>query len=138
MSAKDTIHDAVRNALVKDGWKITHDPYTIKYRGDVLKADLAAERLIAADRGPDRIAVEVKSFSGPSVLYDFEQAAGQFMLYRAVMTRVDPDRRLVLAVADRGYKAIQRKASAVLVIEVHHIPLLVVSLTTEEVIRWTS
>ena len=29
MSAKDAIHDAVMNALVKDGWTITDDPYTI-------------------------------------------------------------------------------------------------------------
>ncbi len=26
MPARDIHHDAVRNALVKDGWAITHDP----------------------------------------------------------------------------------------------------------------
>jgi hypothetical protein len=30
MPAKDVYHDAVRNALVKDGWTITADPYPIK------------------------------------------------------------------------------------------------------------
>ncbi|MEN9613683.1 MAG: XisH protein [Bacteroidota bacterium] len=27
--ARDIYHSNVRNALVKDGWKITHDPYMI-------------------------------------------------------------------------------------------------------------
>ncbi|CCQ59468.1 hypothetical protein CWATWH0005_1292 [Crocosphaera watsonii WH 0005] len=26
MPAKDIYHDAVKNALIKDGWKITDDP----------------------------------------------------------------------------------------------------------------
>jgi hypothetical protein len=31
MPALDTIHDAVKNALIKDGWSITADPYMIEY-----------------------------------------------------------------------------------------------------------
>nr|WP_017306237.1 element excision factor XisH family protein [Spirulina subsalsa] len=30
MAAKDTYHEAVKNALIKDGWIITFDPYPIK------------------------------------------------------------------------------------------------------------
>ncbi len=48
--AKDIIHDAVKNALIKDGWTITHDPFTIAYEEVSLSADLAAERPIAAER----------------------------------------------------------------------------------------
>jgi hypothetical protein len=29
--AKDIIHDAVKSALIKDGWTITADPYYLKY-----------------------------------------------------------------------------------------------------------
>ena len=130
MSAKDAIHDAVRNALVKDGWTITEDPYRIRYQGDRLYADLAAEKVIAAERGPDRIAVEIKTFGGPSVLYDFEQAMGQFLLY--------PGRRIVLGVSDIGYKALQSEPSVLLTLERRHIPLVVIALDTEEVVRWTS
>ena len=43
MSAKDVYHESVRNALVKDGWTITDDPFTIEYKGARLQADLAAE-----------------------------------------------------------------------------------------------
>jgi hypothetical protein len=48
--AKDKIHGAVKSALIKDGWTITADPFLIEL-GDVdLKADMAAERTIAAER----------------------------------------------------------------------------------------
>jgi len=33
MPAKDVIHDAVRNALVKDGWTISDDLLRLKYSG---------------------------------------------------------------------------------------------------------
>jgi hypothetical protein len=43
MPAADQIHDAVKRALVKDGWTITDDPYVIRYEDATLYADLAAE-----------------------------------------------------------------------------------------------
>jgi hypothetical protein len=36
MPAKDIYHDAVKNALIKDGWTITADPYYIIYGTDLL------------------------------------------------------------------------------------------------------
>lgn len=50
MPAKDIYHDAVKNALIKDGWLIIADPYIIKYEDAELYADLAAEKPIAAER----------------------------------------------------------------------------------------
>ncbi|EAW34826.1 hypothetical protein L8106_18272 [Lyngbya sp. PCC 8106] len=50
MPAKDLYHDAVKKALIKDGWVITDDPYFIKYEDAELYADLAAEKPIAAER----------------------------------------------------------------------------------------
>gem|GEM_PF-4623045 len=29
--AKDIYHDSCKNALIKDGWTITHDPYSMKW-----------------------------------------------------------------------------------------------------------
>ena len=48
MPAKDIYHDAVKNALIKDGWRITADPYYIIYKKLRLVADLGAERSISA------------------------------------------------------------------------------------------
>jgi hypothetical protein len=57
MARLDKIHNAVKNALVKDGWDITDDPYTIRYEEMTLQADLAAERTIAAERAGRKIVV---------------------------------------------------------------------------------
>jgi predicted RecB family endonuclease len=62
MSAKDIFHEVVKRALQKDGWQITHDPLSISVGGVNMSIDLGAERLIAAEREGEKIAVEVKSF----------------------------------------------------------------------------
>ena len=56
MPAKDFIHNTVKNALIKDGWTITNDPYTIRYEDDSVYADLGAERPFAAERAGQKIA----------------------------------------------------------------------------------
>ena len=50
MPAKDKYHNQVRTALVKDGWKITHDPYFLKVEGVTFPVDLGAEKLLAAEK----------------------------------------------------------------------------------------
>lgn len=61
MSKRDKFHDIVKQALEREGWTITHDPYVFK-TDPKLAADLGAERLMAAERGYERIVVEIKSF----------------------------------------------------------------------------
>lgn len=60
--AKDLIHDAVREALKNDGWTITHEQYSIRYKTLKLSVDLAAEQTLAAERAGRKIAVEVRVF----------------------------------------------------------------------------
>ncbi|MEM9004105.1 MAG: element excision factor XisH family protein, partial [Cyanobacteria bacterium P01_F01_bin.86] len=43
---KDAFHSAVKTALVKEGWTITHDPYEIAVGGVEMYIDLGAERII--------------------------------------------------------------------------------------------
>ena len=100
MPAHDRDHDAVCAALIADGWTITGDPLHLRYAGDDLYIDLAAERLIAAEKGPQRIAVEIKSFRGPSEFADLHVAVGQFVVYREVLSEMDPQRELYLAVTE--------------------------------------
>ena len=64
MPARDTYHDAVCKALVKDGWTITDDPLRLVWGKKDYYVDLGAERILAAERHGRRIAVEVKSFVG--------------------------------------------------------------------------
>ncbi|AFY31445.1 XisH protein [Calothrix sp. PCC 7507] len=41
MSARDLFHDAVKNALKKEEWVITHHPLEIEFEKVTLKIDLA-------------------------------------------------------------------------------------------------
>src|SRR4028119_666306 len=110
MPAKDTYHNAVKNALLKDGWTITADPYFIKYEDAELYADLAAEKPIAAEPQGQKIVVEIKSFIGRSLMYDFHAALGQYIVYRNLIQLTAPEYTLYLAIDDVVYKEFfQRK-----------------------------
>ncbi len=78
---KDIFHNAVKAALQKDGWTITHDPYSLAVGGVEMYIDLGAEQLLGAERDDTRIAVEIKSFIGTSPISEFHTAHGQFIDY---------------------------------------------------------
>lgn len=137
MPAKDLYHDAVKHALQKDGWTITHDPYRLKLaRGKNLFVDLGAERLMAAERGLEKIAIEVKSFRSASDMRDLEDAVGQFVLYEHLLTRYDPDRTLYLAVPDEVHTSIFEEEAGAVLIEDRVIRLLTFSSTEESILQW--
>ncbi|GAB4046229.1 element excision factor XisH family protein [Spirosoma litoris] len=98
MPAKDAYHDIVRTALEKESWLITHDPFRVVLGRRKGYIDLAAEKLLAAQRGTQKIAVEIKSFLGASTLDEFEDALGQFLIYKVALENDEPDRQLYLAV----------------------------------------
>lgn len=60
---RDNIYDAVKNALVRKGWIITNDPLFLEYGDEYMDVDLGAERLLAAERSEERIAVERQQMS---------------------------------------------------------------------------
>lgn len=104
MSARDAFHQIVRTALDKDGWKITHDPYPLQAGSLNLAIDLGAEKIIAAERANQKIAVEIKSFLGASKISEFYGALGQFIAYRSALNLQESDRILYLAVSSDIYE----------------------------------
>jgi hypothetical protein len=136
MPALDKIHAAVRNALIKDGWTITHDPFTIQYKDVELFADLGAERPLAAERREQRIVVEIKSFLGPSLQRDWQSALGQYVIYRDLLAVLAPERELFLAVSGAVQIGFFERESVQLVVQNNRIKLVVVDLDTEEILRW--
>ncbi|MDZ8241894.1 MAG: element excision factor XisH family protein [Nostoc sp. ChiQUE01a] len=44
--AKDRYHQNLKNALIKDGWTITDDPFHLKWGKKDLYVDLGAEKLL--------------------------------------------------------------------------------------------
>ncbi len=98
MPAKDFYHDTVKKALIKDQWKITHDPLTLKLGKKDFYVDLGASNLLAAEKEARKIAVEIKSFTGRSDINDLEKALGQYVLYHDILSEIEPSRDLFLAV----------------------------------------
>ncbi len=135
MPAKDTYHDAARNALVKDGWSITDDPFPMTWGENVMYVDFAAEQLLAAQRSNRRIAVEVKSFLGKSFMTDLERALGQFVLYRAVLARREPDRELLLAIPF-DVAAIFKEPLGQLLVESNLVRAIIFDPVEEVITRW--
>lgn len=136
MSAKDKIHETVKQALINDGWIITHDPFTIAYGDDTVFADLAAERPFTAERDGEKIIVEVKSFVGRSTIQDFKTALGQYMLYLPAISRLAPTYKLYVAIGEATYYSDLQRDIVKLAVEAYHLPLIVVNLAKEEVTKW--
>lgn len=138
MSARDTFHQLVRNALENDGWTITQDPCHIDLGFVDFYIDLGAERLIAATREGEKIAVEIKTFLAPSTISEFHTAIGQFINYRIALEEDDPDRLLYLAVPLDIYKRFFKYPFIQTVIRRNQVPLLVYDTEEQEVIQWIS
>jgi len=136
MPAKDIYHNEVKNALLKDGWTITADPYFIKYEDAELYADLAAEKPIAAQRQGQKIVVEIKSFIGRSLMYDFHGALGQYMVYRNLIQLTDPEYKLYLAIDDLVYNNFFQRKSIQLITNENKLLLIVVEMEKEEILQW--
>ena len=136
MPAKDIYHETVKNALVKDGWIITHDPLHLKWGTDHLYVDLGAEQLLTAEKGNRKIAVEVKSFTSHSNLADLENALGQYILYRNIIEELEPNRALYLAIHEEVFATVFEDSLGQMLIRKNHLKLVVFSKTEEEIIKW--
>jgi hypothetical protein len=134
--AKDLYHDAVKNALIKDGWLIIADPYIIKYEDAQLYADLAAEKPIAAERQGDKIVVEIKSFVGKSQMYDFHNALGQYIVYRNLIQVSEPEFNLYLAIDDIVYLNFFQRPSVQLIVNHNNLQLIIVDMQQEQIVQW--
>ena len=136
MPARDAIHDAVKAALTKDGWTITHDPYLLPFGDRDVYADLGAERAFAAERDDEKIAVEVKSFLGASEIHDLEVALGQFVFYRHLLSAREPHREMWLAIPEEAYISVLGDVAGTELLAGIGVKLLTVDPDNEEIVRW--
>jgi hypothetical protein len=146
MPQRDTIHNLVKQAIIKDGWEITDAPYIISYGERFLFVDIGAResdgleqiqgQFIGAKQDNSRIAIEIKEFRGKSVIADLEQAIRQYVLYRLLLAQVDPEREIYLAITDLTYNEIFSEPIGKVVISDLPLKLLVVDLERAEVKQW--
>lgn len=137
MPAKDFYHDFFIQSLVKEGWTITNDPLTLSYGNRDLYVDLGAERtVIAAERDKEKIAVEIKSFIGASPVRDLETAVGQYGIYQSVLSEIEPDRVLYLAVPLRVHEGILSERLGRRILTNLNIRLIVFDHKNERIVKW--
>lgn len=136
MPARNRYHRQLRNALESDGWTITHDPFHLKWGARDLLVDLGAEKLLGAEKGTRRLAVEVQSFLGASVVEDLEHAVGQFTVYRKVLARVEPERELYVAVRQVTFANLFEEPLGQLMLDEDSLRLLVFDPEKEAILRW--
>jgi hypothetical protein len=138
MAARDAFHDAVKTALIKDQWRVTDDPLLLQVGGVDMYVDLGAEKLLAAEKDHQQIAVEVKSFLGPSLVSDFHLALGQFLNYRLALSQQDPERSLYLAVPRETFTTFFALPFIQAAVQQYQLSLLVYDTEREEVVQWIS
>lgn len=134
--ALDKIHKDVKTALEKEGWKITKDPYLIPSGGINFKIDLESEKVIAAEKNGDRIAVEVKSLVGTSLVYAFYPAFGQYLFYRDALNDEGIDQEVYMAISNVSFIRINRIPFLRKRIKQYNIKFIVVDTYKQKIIKW--
>jgi len=134
--AKDLLHDAVKETLIKDGWTITHDPYQMRDYDPEWEVDFGAEKIIAAERGAEKIAVEAKSFLETSFAHEFHGVLGQYLDYRSGLKRLEPDRKLFLAVPVEIWDAEFHRVGIVNSLNDYHVMLFVYDPISKIIQQW--
>jgi hypothetical protein len=135
MPARDTYHQQARRALVKDGWRITHDPLSLRYKGAAVFIDLGAEKRLPEAQGERLVAIEIKLLSDP-LMSEFEKAVGQYQLYRFMLRRKGLAHELFLALPQETYDSLRQLPALLEFLAEAQISLLVFDVAGEEILQW--
>jgi hypothetical protein len=111
-------------------------PLILLPESDNIAIDLGAEKLIIAQKGLEKIAVEIKSFTRPSIFYEFHQALGQYFNYETALIESREERTLYLAISGLVYDRLMESHVISKSLERIQMKLLVVNIEKEEIIRW--
>ncbi len=96
----------------------------------------AMKAILAAEKDNRQIAVEVQSFLGESFVRSLQEAVGQYVVYREVMTQREPDRVLYMAVSDETYETILSDRLGQFIVARLRLRLLVFDPVQQRIIQW--
>jgi Holliday junction resolvase-like predicted endonuclease len=131
MSRKDKVHDAARIALENDGWKITHDPYTVVLPERYLFIDLRAEK-----DGEQVILVEIKGFEQKSQVEALAAAAGKYMMYRTALRAASIEGVLYLAIPVSAFEGIIGETLGEELVNEYDVRIVVFDPEKKVIVRW--
>ena len=136
MPAKDIYHDTVKNALIKDGWTITDDPLSLKVGKKDIFIDLAANKLLVAQKQDTKIAVEVKSFIGSSEIEDLKNALGQYILYDKILRAKLSKRSLYLAISKDIFEGLFSEEIGQILLSDNSLKMIIFDPEMEMITQW--
>ncbi len=136
MPQYDLYHNEVKNALIKDGWVITDDPFTLEYKGLRLYADLGAEKLFAAEKNHEKIVIEIKVFNSPSLITELEKTLGEYNIYLSVLRRTNPEHKLYLAITETVHTDFFKKPAIQDILSDQQINYLIFDPNQEVIVQW--
>ncbi len=126
----------MKTALIKDGWTITNDPLIIRIDRIKLEIDLGAEKVLAAEKDEQQIAIEIKGFINPDAINDFHGALGQFLNYRLALQMTESSRILYLAVPIDVFNTFFQERFTQAAIEVYDLKIIVYDPNLKEIVQW--
>ena len=136
MPTPDLYHDVVRNALRKDGWRITHTALQLKARAEASAEELWEGPWLIADKDERKVAVAVSSLVGHSNLADVLQTWRRLALSRSQLHTMDADRVVYLAVRQATYSACFGGTEGDLLLAKEHMQLLIFDPRAEVIVQW--
>ena len=137
MPAIDQCASQIIRVLQDAGWNVTHSPFAIKIeksRTGYIFADL---RLEHGQTEETVFVVEIKCFqSTRTVLEEFYQAIGQYVVYRSALRSSQIRLPIYLALPLRIYESFFQRALIKSVLNEIEMNLVVIDLQKEEVSQW--
>ena len=99
--------------------------------------DIGAERnMLAAQKGTEKIAVEIKSFLGFSDVDQFEDALGQYLLYKPALADKEPERILYLAMPVTFYESLFNDDYFLKVAKLYDVKIITFDENTKKIVEW--
>jgi XisH protein len=135
MSKRDLYHEIVKDALIKAGWVIVKEQVLLNAGKRKMFVDLTAN-LIIAEKSTQKIAVEIKSFLNPSEITDFQEALGQYNLYKVALAEQEPDRILYLAVPEWTYDELFEDSFMQKILKIYSVNLILFDPENNENLQW--
>jgi hypothetical protein len=137
MPAIDQCEPQIIRALQKQGWKVIDRPFAIRIGQGKIGYVYADLRLNHIQNQQSLIVVEVKCFSSTrTVLDEFYQAIGQYMVYRHALKMKDIQTPLYLAIPETIYASFFQNQLIADVLQDTRVKQIVVDLEKEEVVLW--
>jgi XisH protein len=136
--AKDIYHDLVKQALINEGWTITHDPYYLPLGlgRKRVAADLGAEKFVVAEKGLEKILVEIKSFITTSNINELNHSIGQYDFYALLLEQKEPNRIPYLAMPNDAYEDLIREPIIQTFLQRHNVKLILFDIENPIIHAW--